>query len=484
MIPSTRDINYKSDFYENITFENNCILKTYSNQNFKKIQILDNSNIFNELTKMELILPLVLKFNDNDKTVCSNQKLYFPLLNKQQLPPSLLKDIAIFYLKLIKIINKYNLTITRISLRDICITCDSKILLSNFNIIDFKTSSKFPIKIFFNKLILPLKLINDNNRLINIYHNTNSISFTEFFNFKRKYLIKILSFFDSLIFKKKLSNFFYSRVIENENIFLLFFTDNYIQLLNYFIKKIFNLKAGNEYDLNNIKILINLEKKIKSYTFKQINQKWTDYYTLINLEKVIDDLNKSENNFSKISIRDRKILELLDNDYKNYTLLDIGCNKGYFSILSSNYVKKITAIDNDLGSIEGLYNLLKYSKANLKIKPLVGDFKKLNKQEISLYNSDIVLALGFLHHMRLVNLISWDEISHKLSLLTNHVLITEFKNETFAQSQNANFKDSILDYSLEKLVLSLKKSFNKVEVIGSFSGMYSESKRTLIVCYK
>ena len=484
MKSSSVDINYKSDSYENISIKDNCILKTYKNQNFKKIKLLNKNNIFRELEKRKLILPIILKFNDDDKTVLTNQKFYIPLLNKQQLPPSLLKDITIFYLKLIKIIDKYNLTVTRISIRDICITNDLKILLSNFNIIDFKTKNKFPVKTFFNKLILPLRLINDNNRLVNIYHNTNYLSFSEFFNLKKNFLINILSFLDSIILKKKLSPFFYSRVIENEKIFLLFFTNNYIQLLNYFIKKIISSKEGNGYDLNSIKNVINLEKKIKKYRFNKINQKWTDYYTLIDLEKLIDGLSTSENDFSNISIRDKKILEILNKNYEDHTLLDIGCNKGYFSILSSNSVKSISAIDNDLGSIEGLYNLVKNSKTNLKIKPFVGDFKKLNKQEISLYNSDIVLALGFLHHMRLVNLIPWDEISQRLSLLTNHILITEFKNETFAQSQNSNFKNSILDYSLENLVLSLQKSFNKVEVIGSFSGMYSSSKRTLIVCYK
>ena len=222
MKSSSVDINYKSDSYENISIKDNCILKTYKNQNFKKIKLLNKNNIFRELEKRKLILPIILKFNDDDKTVLTNQKFYIPLLNKQQLPPSLLKDITIFYLKLIKIIDKYNLTVTRISIRDICITNDLKILLNNFNIIDFKTKNKFPVKTFFNKLILPLRLINDNNRLVNIYHNTNYLSFSEFFNLKKNFLINFLSFFDSIILKKKLSPFFYSIVIENEKFFYYF----------------------------------------------------------------------------------------------------------------------------------------------------------------------------------------------------------------------------------------------------------------------
>ena len=60
------------------------------------------------------------------------------------------------------------------------------------------------------------------------------------------------------------------------------------------------------------------------------------------------------------------------------------------------------------------------------------DFNEFSDANIERFRSSYVLALGFTHHLYLVEKLSWDFISRVLSKLTKKVLITEFKPDTGA----------------------------------------------------
>ena len=60
------------------------------------------------------------------------------------------------------------------------------------------------------------------------------------------------------------------------------------------------------------------------------------------------------------------------------------------------------AMDNDVGALEKLDKILENHSYKLPIIPCVKDFLSIRDSEIIRFKSDVVLALGFIHHMRLV----------------------------------------------------------------------------------
>ena len=93
------------------------------------------------------------------------------------------------------------------------------------------------------------------------------------------------------------------------------------------------------------------------------------------------------------------------------------------------------------------------------------------------------MALGFIHHMRLVEEVSWDDIAKKLFSLTKNILILEYKVDTDAKKlEDEIYNEAIKDYNLKNMTNSLKKYFSKVSEVGTFSAISFSSKRKMFMC--
>lgn len=227
-------------------------------------------------------------------------------------------------------------------------------------------------------------------------------------------------------------------------------------------------------------LLDNLEKRLGELDFGHVAQKWTDYHSNVDLAAIVragDDWQRYYEGG-----REQMLIRVLS-EIASGTLLDVGANGGYYSMLGAHLGFATTAVDYDIGAIDRLYSLLKDAGSPLPIRPFVLDFVALEQRHWARFEADAVFALGFVHHMRLVELLPWGVIGERLSGLTRKILVTEFKPGTGASGSKQEMTEAIDgDYTLEHLVTALERHFPSVEVVGDFTAVGSESPRSMIVC--
>lgn len=123
-------------------------------------------------------------------------------------------------------------------------------------------------------------------------------------------------------------------------------------------------------------------------------------------------------------------------EFKPKTVLDVGCNTGFFSITAAKSGAGVIAVDSDPSVIDCLW--LKAKEDNLDILPLVIDltrpspgigWKNLEYPsflERSRGSFDMVLMLAVIHHMLVNERIPLAEIIDLAAELTNNILVIEF----------------------------------------------------------
>ncbi len=186
------------------------------------------------------------------------------------------------------------------------------------------------------------------------------------------------------------------------------------------------------------------------------------------------------------------------NNLKPMTVLDIGANTGWFSILATKLGAKVVSLDNDVACIDTLYRRAK--QESLSILPLIVDFldptpdveamsalKKDPRVLSSRFKCDLplllssdkriacdmVIALALIHHLCLGGGRHLSQVTKQLSSYANKYLILEFvtKNDpliinepTFFRAQHAN--PGAFDwYSLDTCINLLSKYFGTIEKI-------------------
>lgn len=200
------------------------------------------------------------------------------------------------------------------------------------------------------------------------------------------------------------------------------------------------------------------------------------------------------------------VAKIIDLEKPN-TMLDIGANTGWFSILAARRGIKVISTDVDESSIDTLYF---YSKQNnLPILPLVITFNNMKRQifgvdckdpeysdrnfkSAPLYlpaterlKSDLVLCLGLLHHLVIGSGISLADVIGILSELTIKTLVLEYVDlqDKLIQGELSFFKNitsnTVNTYTIEAVIDETKKQFNSCEVLDSHP-----ETRKLLICRK
>lgn len=187
------------------------------------------------------------------------------------------------------------------------------------------------------------------------------------------------------------------------------------------------------------------------------------------------------------------------------TMLDLGCNTGWYSILAAKQGVNVLAIDADVSSVDILYATAK--RLDLSILPLV---MNLNNLAPDIYSEiqderpgalssdgsplfiaaerrikcDLVLALALTHHLTLGLGWSFERLADCLNKLSDFSLVVEFvslqdplivANPEFFPSYFAN-KKSFSSYTLENFQIQLAKFFSDITVVGV------EPHRSLLIC--
>jgi SAM-dependent methyltransferase len=185
--------------------------------------------------------------------------------------------------------------------------------------------------------------------------------------------------------------------------------------------------------------------------------------------------------------KQKNIREILEK-HKPKSVLDIGSNKGWFSLLAEYMGAQVVSTDIDEYCIENLYQ--KSKKANLNIVPVLKPFKDLSKVKSgNRFKSELVMCLALVHHLVLAGGHSLDEIFETLSDVTQKILVLEYVDLTDPRIKDAlsnpEYKEHAVvyntvvnnlknyaskNYTLSNFIKIGKKHFKSVEIFDSHPG--------------
>lgn len=223
------------------------------------------------------------------------------------------------------------------------------------------------------------------------------------------------------------------------------------------------------------KALTKILQYVKSLRINPKALKWTDYG-----QGGSPPINKPELFGKKAS----QVYKLLIEDPQD-TLLDIGCNKGWYSILAESLGYQVAAFDTDDASICKLYNHVNDQQS--RILPLVLDFLYpsppysigLGKgSALERLRSDTVLALAIIHHVVFKHGIFFEPVARLLSEYSKRRAIVEFvpsEDQYVREWYNDNFRW----YTLENFKSALQQHFREVREYDSWP-----EPRKLLLCLK
>ncbi|MBX9830415.1 class I SAM-dependent methyltransferase [Candidatus Babeliales bacterium] len=171
--------------------------------------------------------------------------------------------------------------------------------------------------------------------------------------------------------------------------------------------------------------------------------------------------------------------------HKPHSVLDLGANTGWFSILAAKFGAKVIATDIDESCVDFLY---RYAKGEgLNILSLFLSFQDLSRfafgsgsHDTPLFlpahdrlQSDVVLCLGLVHHLVLGMNENLEEVMRVLGLLTKKALVFEFVdlNDQLIKEEPGFFSNlsqhSQKTYSLERVLEIGKKFFTRATFLPS-----------------
>jgi len=191
------------------------------------------------------------------------------------------------------------------------------------------------------------------------------------------------------------------------------------------------------------------------------------------------------------------------------TVLDLGSNTGWFSMLAARLGSSVVAVDLDEASIDRLYSTAK--REQLGILPLVanltealpelapntfedepsqsllGEAPPLIRSAPSRLRCEMVLALAIVHHLALGQGLRFDEIASILGGLADKYLCVEFVDIDDAMiTDDPDFfpalkasPDGFAWYAREEFMRELRRYFGTIKVVPSHPG-----SRSLLVCSK
>lgn len=171
------------------------------------------------------------------------------------------------------------------------------------------------------------------------------------------------------------------------------------------------------------RMLKGLKRHLQRFVPKTKSSPWTDYFS------VGESYNKEE-----FGLKSSIMTRLLQNMPK--TVLDIGCNTGFFSILAAKQGASVVAIDSDPVVVGALWREAQHNQ--YPILPLVVDICRptpavgwKNAENLSFLQRaqgsfDAVMMLAVLHHMTITARIPLEDVAHLCAMLTTKHLIIEF----------------------------------------------------------
>jgi SAM-dependent methyltransferase len=196
----------------------------------------------------------------------------------------------------------------------------------------------------------------------------------------------------------------------------------------------------------------------KNYQKNKVKKKNIQVQDIISSQKIIDSLAYPPNHdYDLETLKPRGELRLrldqikvLDPDFfKGNKFLDIGCNKGFFSLLASQYANKVCSIDTDIQRIN-LCNMIK--QENMVVEHT--SFRNFTTND----QFDKIL-LGNVHHYLFKECGGWEWI-HKLAVISTDTVIFEGPVDMTCKDMKNVIPDNLKkEFTFEKFMGIMSKFF-------------------------
>ena len=227
-------------------------------------------------------------------------------------------------------------------------------------------------------------------------------------------------------------------------------------IFNYKSKKInftnFNGRFNKEIYIENI---LRLKKYLKSVRPEKVNSKWSDYE---------ENRTHYSNNDLKLKNRFVSIVSKIVNGIA----LDLGCNKGEYSLQLAKKKIKVISADFDQDCLNQFQRNLKNHNitiCDLNIAnptPSIGWENKEHKSFIERAKNkfDLIVCLGLLHHLIITERIPIEKILKTFSLLSKKYLLIEFVDKEDRKFiEVANYNLNLYNYFTEDYFEKKIKNF-------------------------
>lgn len=164
-------------------------------------------------------------------------------------------------------------------------------------------------------------------------------------------------------------------------------------------------------------------------------------------------------NYSKSALKQKEeFIKTCLEESRCEAILDVGANTGFYSRVAADVLPdaRIVSVDNDIESINELYNNIK----GRKILPLALDLTSPSpaigwklaerKSFLERANFDCVMSLAVIHHLRVSKNIPTREIADLFSKIASRSLIVEFigKEDKMFKKLTALREDTFSDYTV------------------------------------
>ena len=217
-----------------------------------------------------------------------------------------------------------------------------------------------------------------------------------------------------------------------------------------------------------------LRRTVEAIPVSRESTEWTDYQG--------PDVTFSHQPSDQWPVKIHNVYKLLQT-MRPKTVLDIGCNRGWFSELAALQGSQVVSVDIDDHSVNTLYRRVR--AARLPIFPFVMDIcaptpphglTHAYPQAQTRLQSDMVFALALTHHLVFKRGLTFEGIAKQLVAFTKKWLVVEFvpPDDRYVSKW---MNDQFAWYHLEGFTKALQGFFKRIEILDS-----SPSPRLLLLC--
>ncbi len=236
-------------------------------------------------------------------------------------------------------------------------------------------------------------------------------------------------------------------------------------------------KAATKFSKQKMLLLLNgLITYVASLHVKKTKTNWDDYYA----STILSDQYLQEKT---------TLVTLFLSTVTYSSIIDLGANDGYFSLLFKNTATEIIAVDGDANCINKLYTTIRNQKIK-NILPLINTLHTpspaigWNSAERASFGErikgNVILALALVHHLAIANNLPFQFIAEWLAAMGKYLLI-EFvpKTDEKVQLLLQNRQDIFIDYTVIGFENAFSKKFKIVmqqKIIGTERILYLMEK--------